>query len=56
MLIINRLRNGMLMADMQTAIWEDVVFSDAAALWRWEDEGGSPCGGDLSGTAGKPST
>lgn len=55
-LIINRLRNGMLMADMQTAIWEDAVFSDAAALLRWEDEGGSPCGRDLSGTAGKPST
>lgn len=44
--VIERLRKGMVMSDMQPAVWEKVAFSHAAALLRWEDEGGSPSGGD----------
>lgn len=44
--IIDRLRKGMVMSDMQAANWETVVFSHATALSRWEGEGGSPCGRD----------
>ena len=51
--IIDRLRKGMVMSDMQAAIWETVVFSHAAALSRWEGEGGSPCGGDQAVTPEK---
>lgn len=53
--VINRLRNGMVMADMQPALWENVPFSEAAALLRWEDEGGSPSGRDQAGTTGRRS-
>ncbi|MFN3501720.1 MAG: hypothetical protein ACK4ZJ_05645 [Allorhizobium sp.] len=51
--IIDRLRKGMVMSDMQAAVWENVVFSHAAALSRWEGEGGSPCGGDQAVTPEK---
>lgn len=50
---IDRLRNGMIMSDLEPAVWEKVVFSEAAALQRWEDEGGRQCGGDGAGTTGK---
>jgi hypothetical protein len=49
--IIDRLRKGMVMSDMHAAVWETVVFSHAAALSRWEGEGGSPCGRDQAATA-----
>ncbi|EHS51696.1 hypothetical protein PDO_5086 [Rhizobium sp. PDO1-076] len=48
--IIDRLRKGMVMSDMQAAVWETVVFSHATALSRWEGEGGSPCGRDQVAT------
>jgi hypothetical protein len=51
--IIDRLRNGMVMGDTEPAVWEKVVFSEAAALLRWEDEGGSQYLGDGAGTTGK---
>ncbi|SIQ02816.1 hypothetical protein SAMN05880561_101849 [Rhizobium sp. RU33A] len=51
--IIDRLRKGMVMSDMQAAVWENVVFSHAAALSRWEGEGGSLCGGDQAVTTEK---
>ncbi|WP_082510974.1 MULTISPECIES: hypothetical protein [unclassified Rhizobium] len=51
--IIDRLRKGMVMSDMQAAVWEPVVFSHVAALSRWEGEGGSPCGGDQAVTLEK---
>jgi hypothetical protein len=51
--IIDRLRNGMVMGDLESAVWDKIVFSEAAALLRWEDEGGSQCGGDGVGTTGK---
>jgi len=51
--VIERLRKGMVMSDMQPAVWENVAFSHAAALSRWEGEGGSPCGGDQAFTPEK---
>ena len=51
--VIERLRKGMVMSDMQPAVWEKVVFSHAAALLRWEGEGGSPSGGDQAFTSEK---
>ncbi|NGO65948.1 hypothetical protein G6N76_19955 [Rhizobium daejeonense] len=44
--IIDHLRKGMVMSDMHVAVWEKVAFSHAAALLRWEGEGGSPSGRD----------
>ncbi len=44
--VIERLRKGMVMSDMQAAVWEKVAYSHAVALLRWEGEGGSPSGGD----------
>ncbi len=51
--VLDRLRKGMVMSHMQAAIWENVVFSHAAALSRWEGEGGSPCFGDQTVTPEK---
>ncbi len=44
--MIERLRKGMVMSDLQAAVWEKVASSHAAALLRWEGEGGSPSGGE----------
>jgi hypothetical protein len=53
--VIDRLRKGMVMGHMQAAVWENVVFSHAAALLRWEDEGGRTWDRDGIGTSGKQS-
>lgn len=40
LVIIARLRKGMIKGDTRSEAWEN-AFSEAAALLRWEDEGGS---------------
>lgn len=52
-IVIDRLRNGMVIIDMLPALWETLAFNEAAALLRWEDDGGSQGGVDAARMTGK---
>lgn len=54
-LVIERLRHGMVMGDLQPALWANIAFNEAVALLRWEDDGGRPRGSDGIGTTGRQS-
>ncbi|MDH4414939.1 MAG: hypothetical protein QE484_16645 [Rhizobium sp.] len=41
LVIIKRLRKGMIMGAPQLADWENAIASETSALLRWENEGGS---------------
>ena len=44
--IINRIREGMVTSTTQAAVRANVVLAEAADLLRWEGEGGSPSSDD----------
>jgi hypothetical protein len=48
--IIDRLRKGMVMSQTQATVWDNAVFSHVVDLSRWEGEGGSPWEGNQADT------